>query len=368
MSQANLEIRRISGHAGTRPRRRHQAGVSRSAKLIDTTTCIGCKACEVACLEWNGLSFSETDVPEQLPDHAGDGLELLEPDQVRRVRARRRQPDAADAQGPVHALRGAGVPDRLPGRRRHRPVHQRHRRFPAGPLHRLRLLHHRLPVQHPQVQPANRARCSSARSARTASARGWSRPASRRAPPAACSSAPRPRCSSWARGARRSSARSRASPTPGSTTPPASSGTHVIYVLHDATNPEAYGGLPSESARPLDRLALEAAAQVDRQPGHGRRPDRPVRSLPALRAEGRRRRTKRSSGRENSHEPTPSLLPNDRVVRYTFRERLMHWLSGFSYLYLLLTRPRLLVPLAVLAHRDPRRRPPSPASSTPGSG
>ena len=29
-------------------------------KLIDTTTCIGCKACEVACLEWNGYSFSET--------------------------------------------------------------------------------------------------------------------------------------------------------------------------------------------------------------------------------------------------------------------------------------------------------------------
>ena len=30
------------------------------------------------------------------------------------------------------------------------------------------------------------------------------------------------------------------------------------------------------------------------------------------------------------------LLPNGRVVRYTFRERLMHWLAGFSYLYLLL--------------------------------
>jgi formate dehydrogenase beta subunit len=27
---------------------------------VDTTTCIGCKACEVACLEWNGYSFRET--------------------------------------------------------------------------------------------------------------------------------------------------------------------------------------------------------------------------------------------------------------------------------------------------------------------
>ncbi len=23
------------------------------AKLVDTSTCIGCKACEVACQEWN---------------------------------------------------------------------------------------------------------------------------------------------------------------------------------------------------------------------------------------------------------------------------------------------------------------------------
>jgi formate dehydrogenase subunit gamma len=36
--------------------------------------------------------------------------------------------------------------------------------------------------------------------------------------------------------------------------------------------------------------------------------------------------------RDESH-----LLPNGRVLRYTFRERLMHWVAGFSYLYLLIT-------------------------------
>ena len=59
MSQATLEIRAISGHAGSVA----GAGAKREfevCKLIDTTTCIGCKACEVACLEWNGLTFSET--------------------------------------------------------------------------------------------------------------------------------------------------------------------------------------------------------------------------------------------------------------------------------------------------------------------
>jgi formate dehydrogenase iron-sulfur subunit len=59
MSQANLDIIRISGRSGPVP----GAGLKRGtavAKLIDTTTCIGCKACEVACLEWNGLSIGET--------------------------------------------------------------------------------------------------------------------------------------------------------------------------------------------------------------------------------------------------------------------------------------------------------------------
>ena len=33
----------------------------------------------------------------------------------------------------------------------------------------------------------------------------------------------------------------------------------------------------------------------------------------------------------------PYLLPNGRVLRYSFRERLIHWLTGIPYVYLLLT-------------------------------
>ena len=29
-------------------------------KYIDVTTCIGCKACEVACVEWNDMPFQQT--------------------------------------------------------------------------------------------------------------------------------------------------------------------------------------------------------------------------------------------------------------------------------------------------------------------
>jgi formate dehydrogenase iron-sulfur subunit len=71
MSNGNLEIKAISGHTGGTPgggdyRQADgttHAGASRDydvCKLIDTTTCIGCKACEVACVEWNGYEFRET--------------------------------------------------------------------------------------------------------------------------------------------------------------------------------------------------------------------------------------------------------------------------------------------------------------------
>ena len=59
MSNGTLEIKAISGHSGKAPGH----GVSRDydvCKLVDTTTCIGCKACEVACVEWNGYTFRET--------------------------------------------------------------------------------------------------------------------------------------------------------------------------------------------------------------------------------------------------------------------------------------------------------------------
>ena len=35
--------------------------------------------------------------------------------------------------------------------------------------------------------------------------------------------------------------------------------------------------------------------------------------------------------------PQEQLLPHGYILRYTFPERLVHWIAGFSYLYLLLT-------------------------------
>jgi formate dehydrogenase beta subunit len=52
MGAITLELKRISATTTPAPGIRETEPV---AKLIDTSTCIGCKACEVACQEWNDL-------------------------------------------------------------------------------------------------------------------------------------------------------------------------------------------------------------------------------------------------------------------------------------------------------------------------
>jgi len=59
MSQATLRVQKISGHAGPIPGKDMQRE-EQVCKLVDTTTCIGCKACEIACQEWNDLPFATT--------------------------------------------------------------------------------------------------------------------------------------------------------------------------------------------------------------------------------------------------------------------------------------------------------------------
>lgn len=59
MPTGTLQIRNVSGRAGPVAGEGVQR-VEGVAKYIDVTTCIGCKACEVACVEWNDLPFHDT--------------------------------------------------------------------------------------------------------------------------------------------------------------------------------------------------------------------------------------------------------------------------------------------------------------------
>jgi formate dehydrogenase iron-sulfur subunit len=54
-----LQTQQISGHPGPVAGMGTQRDLE-VCKLIDTTTCIGCKACEVACVEWNDMPFQPT--------------------------------------------------------------------------------------------------------------------------------------------------------------------------------------------------------------------------------------------------------------------------------------------------------------------
>jgi formate dehydrogenase iron-sulfur subunit len=59
MPTGTLQIRAISGHSGPVPGA-HVQREEQVCKYIDTTICIGCKACEVACAEWNDLPYTDT--------------------------------------------------------------------------------------------------------------------------------------------------------------------------------------------------------------------------------------------------------------------------------------------------------------------
>src|SRR6267378_2269745 len=55
MALQSLDIIRRSATTLPEPAIRSGTGDVTVAKLIDTTKCIGCKACQVACMEWNDL-------------------------------------------------------------------------------------------------------------------------------------------------------------------------------------------------------------------------------------------------------------------------------------------------------------------------
>ena len=162
------------------------------AKLIDVSRCIGCKACQSACMEWNNLR-GEVGYFEGSYDNPMDlDPEHLDADALHRMGERAGQSRMADPQGRLHALRGSGLPEGLPGARRDRAIRQRHRRLHQRELHRLRLLRQGLSVRHPAHQPGRSQILQMHACARTGSASGWSRPASRPARPARSCSARRP--------------------------------------------------------------------------------------------------------------------------------------------------------------------------------
>src|SRR6185436_5753964 len=141
-----MQIQEISAHPGPvagRDTRREEA----VCKYIDVTTCIGCKACEVACVEWNDHPFRET-----VFDNTYQTMATTEWNYYNLIKFNEQRLEMAHAQGSMHALRRSGLFARVPGRRSDRPVHERDRRFQSGQVHRVSVLRFGMPFRYSQVQ------------------------------------------------------------------------------------------------------------------------------------------------------------------------------------------------------------------------
>ena len=187
---AALSLRRGEPRAVTEIAIHRREPTPRMGFFTDTTTCIGCKACEVACKQWNDLPAD---------GHSGgtsyDYTGRLSASTWRHVRfVEVAAGDGRAATGLLHvrrvqALHERGLPRRVPDRGAH-PHRVRDRDRAAGRLQRLRLLRAGVPVRRDRPRPLRRPAPRSARSATTGSRTGSSRRARRRARRTRSSSAP----------------------------------------------------------------------------------------------------------------------------------------------------------------------------------
>ena len=176
--------------------------------------------------------------------------------------------------------------------------------FVHGELHRLRLLREGMPVQHPAHLPGRPQGLQVHAVLRP----GGRRPGAglRQGLPDARHHASAPRTEMIAlRRQRIADLKSRGFDKAGLYNPPGVSGTHVMYVLHHADQPQLYAGLPDNPRISPIVEAVEGRRQVRRHGGHrphgrgGLRPPHPAR---APTASPRRTRRTRTSSREASRE------------------------------------------------------------------
>ncbi|MPW23876.1 formate dehydrogenase subunit beta [Paraburkholderia sp. CNPSo 3157] len=83
MAYQSLDIRRISATT-VQPTSVREPATGSVAKLIDVTKCIGCKACQTACMEWNdlrdtvGTTTGIYDNPRDLTEHSWTVMRFTE--------------------------------------------------------------------------------------------------------------------------------------------------------------------------------------------------------------------------------------------------------------------------------------------------
>jgi len=246
MSQATLRILKISGHAGAVPGSNMSRDLKEKqvCKMVDTTTCIGCKACEVACQEWNDLPFAATtfnNTYQTMPDtawnywnlirfneHEADGrlMWLMRKDQCMHC-AEPGCLEACPADGAIVQYAN-GIVD-----------FQTDNCIGCG--YCMTGCPFNIPKFNPETHKVHKCTLCADRVA------GNLEPACIKACPTGCLHFGTKEDMLFQAGKRAKQLRENYDfPNAGVYDPPGVGGTGVIYVLHDATNPELYGGLPAD--------------------------------------------------------------------------------------------------------------------------
>ena len=170
-TELGLAIRRKSA---TPSGHEHPPGQLEVSKIVDIDLCIGCKACEVACKEWNDLDAEETSnfgsyqSHEDLTTATWDLMRFNEVDLPDGDLAWLIRKDSC-----LHCDEpGASSPVR---RRAPSSSTRTASSTSTGEVHRLPVQHRRLPVRHSEVRRKPR-RSTSARCAWTGSRTGSSPP------------------------------------------------------------------------------------------------------------------------------------------------------------------------------------------------
>ncbi|MGH9628937.1 MAG: formate dehydrogenase subunit beta [Bryobacteraceae bacterium] len=249
MASGPLQIKAISAHPGPVP----GSNTSRDygvCKLIDVTTCIGCKACEVACLEWNGYPFRETsfnNTYQTMPDLEWNYYNLIRFD------------EHVDGEGNLSWLmrKDQCMHCADPGCLRACPadgaivqytngIVDFHQENCIGCQYCVTGCPFDIPRFNKETKKVHKCTLCSDRVG------VGLEPACIKACPTGCLQfGSKDDMKAQAEARVRQLHEHTSYKKAGVYDPPGVGGTHVIYVLHDATNPEAYGGLPADPHVPL---------------------------------------------------------------------------------------------------------------------
>jgi formate dehydrogenase beta subunit/formate dehydrogenase gamma subunit len=304
------------------------------AMLVDVTTCIGCKACEVACVEWNDLRIEPETSQRMLhsyqtvPDMTPSFWNLIRFDEIPVGPDRRPLEAAADAPGIMMLMRkDMCMHCAEPGCMIACPAEGAIVQYASGIVD---FVHEACigcgycmtgcPFNIPKFDAGIRRvyKCTMC-SDRVGQGLG---PACVKACPTGCLEFGTKALMKDRAEKRAAQAREEGFPQAGVYDPPGVGGTGVITVLHHADRPELYGGLPRAPRTdprlsfwkgPLKRLGgLAFGASLAGAAVHYL-----------------------VSGRRRTHEAHPPAAEK-RIVRYTLTERVLHWTAAFTFLYLAL--------------------------------